>query len=167
MRNSGGVSLGNMRLSSVDGRLSLGLERVRRATGGVDVDELLGNGLDNGLVDKLGTSVLGETNVQEEGGLEEVVEGHPVEDGLGPELKDVEGGKHDPVGEVLGVVGLAGGLQGQQRVVAGDHQSSNVGQQLADSSNVEENEDEVESHESKQNVRLGDGCVSDDWGFVS
>lgn len=147
-----------MALSSVDGRLSLGLERVRGAGVGADVDKLLGKRLDKGLVDKLSTSVLGETNVQEEGGLEEVVEGHPVKDGLGPELKDVEGGEDNPVGQVLSVIGLAGGLQGKQGVVAGDDQTSNVGQELANSSNVEEDEDEVESDKAQKEVGLGNGC---------
>lgn len=146
-----------MALSSVDSRLSLGLERVRRTGRRSDLNELLGKGLDNSLVDKLGTAVLGETNVEQEGGLEQVVEGHPVEDGLGPELKDVEGGEHNPVGEVLGVVSLAGGLESQKGVVSGDHEASNVGEQLSDASNVEEDEDEVETHKSEQKVGLGDG----------
>lgn len=151
------MTLGDVALSSIDSRLGLGLERVGRSAVRLDVDKLLSEGLDNGLVDKLGTSVLGETNVQKEGGLEEVVEGHPVKDGLGPELKDVEGGEDNPVGQVLSVIGLAGGLQSQQRVVAGDDQTSNVGQKLTNSSNVEEDEDEVESNEAKQDVGLGDG----------
>ena len=55
----------------------------------------------------------------------------------------------------LSVVDLAGGEEGVQRVVARDNESCNVDEEL--SSNVEEDEEEVQAGETEDHVDLGNG----------
>lgn len=57
--------------------------------------------------------------------------------------------------EPLSVVDLARGEQGLQRVVAGNDEASNIDKEL--SSNVEEDEEEIETGKAEDHVDLGDG----------
>lgn len=117
------------------------------------VDNVLsGEWLDNGGVDDLGTTESWDTNVKQEDGLEEKVEWHPVQDGSGPELNDIEEGENNPVGQQLGVVVLTSSLQGNQGEVTGNNETSNIGQQLANTTNVQENDNEVEHTEAQNSV---------------
>lgn len=54
----------------------------------------------------------------------------------------------------LGVIDLAGAEESLERVVTGNDESSNVDEEL--SGNVEEDEEEVETSETKDHVDLGD-----------
>lgn len=143
----------------VRGLVDLLLEGSRGRGGGgrgVDAEDLDGEGADDVKVDESGAAVLGETNVEEEDGLEEPVEGDPVEDGVAPELNDGEGGVDNPVSEVLGVVLGALGLEGLEGVVAGDDEGGKVGKELANAANVDEDQKEVEKDNAKDTVGLGD-----------
>lgn len=60
-------------------------------------------------------------------------------------------------GEPLGIIGLAGREDSFERIVSGDDETSKVGKDL--SSEVEENEEEVEADNTKDGVDLGDGCL--------
>lgn len=116
---------------------------------------------------------LGEGHPENKDELEGVVEGEPV-DGVDGALDDGQESKSDPVGQPLwirvsaghatslmvggthvGVIGLAGGEESLERVVAGDDETSEVDEEL--SSNVEEDQEEVESAETQDGVDLGDG----------
>lgn len=59
--------------------------------------------------------------------------------------------------EPLGIIGLVGRENGLEGVVSGDDETSKVGKNL--SSEVEENEEEVEADNTKDGVNLGDGCL--------
>jgi hypothetical protein len=77
----------------------------------LDTKELNGERTDNVEVDDSATTVLGKTNVKEKDGLEQPVEGDPVEDGLAPKLNNAEGSVNNPVGEEMGVVFESLGLK--------------------------------------------------------
>lgn len=55
----------------------------------------------------------------------------------------------------MGIVGLAGGKKRLERVVAGDHETSDVGQKLT--AKVENDKEEVKRDETDDGVSLGDG----------
>jgi hypothetical protein len=57
----------------------------------------------------------------------------------------------------VGVIGLALREESLERVVAGDEEASKVDEEL--SSNVEEDEEEVEGTETEDDVDLGDGAL--------
>ena len=57
----------------------------------------------------------------------------------------------------MGVIGLARGEEGLERVVAGDEEAGKVDEELA--SDVEEDEEEVEGAETEDDVDLGDGAL--------
>lgn len=59
--------------------------------------------------------------------------------------------------EPLGIIGLAGRENSFERIVSGDDESSKVGKDL--SSEVKQDEEEVEADNSKDGVNLGDGCL--------
>lgn len=88
----------------------------------------------------MAASKLGESNVQEEDGLEEPVEGDPVKKSITPELKNAESSKHDPVCQEVGVIGSCSGFKCLERVVPGDDQRGKVGEELSNSTEVEEDE---------------------------
>lgn len=115
----------------------------------------LGNWLDDVDVDQLSTAESRYTDVDQEHRLEQEVERHPVQKRTRPELNDVQECKHHPVGQELGVIRTGGSLQGHQRVVAGNNETSNVGQQLANTSDIQENQDEVCANGNKNGVRAG------------
>jgi hypothetical protein len=59
--------------------------------------------------------------------------------------------------EPLGIVGLVGRENSFEGVVSWDDETSKVGKDL--SSEVEENEEEVEADNTTNGVNLGDGCL--------
>lgn len=59
--------------------------------------------------------------------------------------------------EPLSIIGLAGRENSFEGIVSGEDESSKVGKDL--SSEVEQNEEEVEAGNSKDGVNLGDGCL--------
>lgn len=81
----------------------------------------------------------------------------------------------DAYRQPLGVVVGAGGEESSQRVVARDDETSKVGEQLA--TEVEDNEEEVESSDTNDGVGLGDaglllkvvqgGVLGELWAAVS
>jgi hypothetical protein len=61
----------------------------------------------------------------------------------------------DPThGQPLGVIGLVGGEEGVERVVGRDNEAGGVDEEL--SSNVEEDQEEVQGTEAEDDVDLGD-----------
>jgi len=112
------------------------------------------DGLEERAENHLSTSSLGKSHPEDEDELEGVVEGEPVA-GVDGALENGQEGKCYPVCEPLGVIDLARGEQGLQRVVAGNDESGNVDKEL--SSNVEEDEEEVETGKAENHVDLGDG----------
>lgn len=89
-------------------------------------------GADKVSVNVSGTTEMGKTNVEEEDSLEEPVERNPVEDSVGPELQNGEGGVDDPVGQVLSVISSRSGFKAW-RVVTRDNEGSKVGKKLSNS----------------------------------
>jgi len=106
--------------------------------------------------DELGTTSLGKSKPEGEDKLEGVVEREPVNN-RDQALKDSQKSEHNPVSEPLGIIGLAGRENSFERVVSGDDETSKVGKDL--SSEVEENEEEVEADNTKDGVDLGHGCL--------
>jgi len=111
------------------------------------------SGLKERSEDDLGTTESGKCQPQQEHKLEGEVEGEPVDD-VDQALNHGEESENDPVSEPLGIVILLGGEEGIQGVVSGDDEAGEVGQELA--SEVEDNEEEVESGEPNGGVDLGD-----------
>lgn len=58
----------------------------------------------------------------------------------------------------LSVIRLARSKQGMKRVIARNQESGEINQELA--SNVEEDEEEVDSHQTEDGVHLGDRSLS-------
>lgn len=111
------------------------------------------------MVDKLGTTVLGETNVEEEDGLENPVEGNPVKDGVTPELNHRKDGVNNPVGEELSVVCSWASLKSNEGVVTRDNEGGKVCKQLSNTTKIEEDKEEVEDSKSNDSVSLGDASL--------
>jgi len=110
------------------------------------------DGLEEGAEDNLGTIGLGKSHPENEDELECVVEGEPV-DGTDGALKDVQERIDYPVRQPLGIVDAATGEQGVQRVVSWDDKANGVHKEL--SSDVEEDEEEVQCTKSENYVDLG------------
>ena len=106
--------------------------------------ELLGSGFH----DVLG---LWESHPEDKDELEGVVEWEPVDSVHGALEKGKEG-VDDPVGEPLGVIGLAGREQRIERVVCWDGEADSVDEEVG--ADVEEDKEEVESAEAEDNVDL-------------
>lgn len=99
--------------------------------------------LDDVNVDASGTTERWDTNVKQEESLEQEVEWDPVQDSLGPELNHVQEGEHNPVSQQLSVIVLTRGLQRNEGEVTWNNESSNVGQELTNTTEVQENQQEV------------------------
>jgi len=84
--------------------------------------------------------------------LEGVVEGEPI-DSINSAFKHREKCEHDPIREPLSVVSLADREQCFQGVVAWNDESGDVRKKLT--SDVEEDEEEVECAQSEKGVNLG------------
>jgi len=102
--------------------------------------------------DDLSTTSLRKCHPEDQDELEGVVEGEPV-DSVHCTLENSEESVDDPVRQPLCIVCLPGGEQCFQRVVAWQNEAGNVDEEL--SGNVEEDEEEVESTKTKDNIDLG------------
>ena len=100
---------------------------------------------------KIGLLGLWEGHPEDKHKLEGVVEWEPV-DGIDGALEEGQEGIHNPVGEPLGVVGLAGSEQCLEGVVGWDGETDGVDQEVG--ADVEEDEEEVEGAETEHNVDL-------------
>ena len=127
--------------------------------------------LEEGTEDELGSTGLWESEPEGEKELEGVVEWEPV-DGVDQGLEDGEEAENDPVlwivlvklfpangvwtyGQPLSIISLTGGKEGVQRIVRWDDESGEVGEES--SAEVEEDEEEVESHNTEDGVDLWNG----------
>ncbi len=63
-------------------------------------------------------------------------------------------GQNGTYSQPLSIVSGAGSEQGIQRVVAGNDEASQIGEELA--TEVEDNEEEVEGAQADNSIRLGD-----------
>jgi len=131
-------------------RVCLGAE-VGRGGAGL-AEEAAEKWLKQGVEDDLGTASLGKGHPQDEDELERVVKWEPV-DGIDGALKDGEEGKADPVGQPLSVIGGSGAEQCLDTIVSWNDETSRVDEEF--SGNVEEDEEEVDSTETENDVDLG------------
>jgi len=90
---------------------------------------------------------------EEEDELEDEVEGEPV-DNLDEALEHSEEREDNPISQPLSIIVLVVGKERSKRVVTGNDESSQVCQKLA--SEVEDNEEEVESANADGSIGLGD-----------
>jgi len=109
------------------------------------------DGLDNGVEDNLGATGDWECQPENKDELEGVVEWEPV-DGADGALEDSQEGKDYPVREPLCIVRFANSEKGLQGIVAGNHETSNISEQLA--SDVEEDKEEVGCDQSEEGIDL-------------
>lgn len=115
---------------------------------GVNAKNLDRERAQNVFVDGLRAIELRQTQVKEGNGLEEPVEGNPIEDERRPEFDDAKAGIDNPVSEELSIIRVSGGLEGSKGVITGQSDSSNVSEKLADATNVQENQDHVNAGEA-------------------
>jgi len=111
------------------------------------------DGLEEGSEYNLCTAEYWESEPQSKDKLEGVVEWEPV-DGIDGALKQSQEGKNDPVSQPLCIIGLGCAEQSLKGVVPRNSESSEIGQEL--SCNVEEDEEEVCSNDTKEGICLGD-----------
>lgn len=123
--------------------------------GGALLDIGVGQWLDDVYIKQLGAAEWRHTSPQQEQCLEQEVEGDPVQDGTRPELHDIQEGKHYPVRQQIRIVGLSGRVQCEQRVISRDYKSGDVGQQLANSADIQEHQDQVTDATDQYGVRSG------------
>jgi len=102
--------------------------------------------------DDVGATEGGQREPQEEDKLESEVKGEPVND-ADKALNHGEEGEDDPVGQPLRVVGLGRGEEGTERIVGGNGETSEVGQELA--TEVEDDKEKVEGDEADDSIGLG------------
>jgi len=95
----------------------------------------------------------GKCHPQNQDEFEDIVEWEPV-DGINDALKDREEGIDNPVCQPLSIIHLATAEQRFERVVSRENETSEVDEKLA--SDVEEDEEEVESDEAEEDIDLGD-----------
>ena len=161
------------------GGVNLGAEVGGGGAGGIKV--LGEDWLEEGTEDELGAAGLWESQPEGEEELEGVIEWEPV-DGVDQGLEDGEEAEYDPVletglgklfpadegwtyGQPLGIINLGGGEEGVEGVVCWDDEGSKVGEES--SAEVEEDEEEVESHNTEDRINLWNRSllleVVEDW----
>jgi len=101
----------------------------------------------------LGTASNWEREPENKDELEGVVEWEPIHRTDGA-LKNGQESIDDPVCKPLGIISLASGEQGLERVVSGNHESSKVYEQLP--TDVEENEEEIGRDQPEDSICLWD-----------
>jgi hypothetical protein len=112
------------------------------------------SGLESGVVELLGTAELREVEVHDEDGLDGEVPGDIVEDEAESKaLGQVEETKDDPVGKVLDVIGVSGGLDRAEGEVGGEEEADEVGNGHGES--VDGVEEEDHGGTTEHEVRLG------------
>lgn len=126
-----------------------------RVHGGIDAGfVLLEKVLEEGIVQELGTAGLGGHAPDEEGGLEGVVKGNPVQEEVDKDLDDGEEGVHDPVDEPLGIVSPGLRLDGLEGLEGGVDEADDVAE--GSGTDAEEEDEEHEGSAAEGNVLLGD-----------
>jgi len=95
----------------------------------------------------------GKGHPQDQDELEDVVEWEPV-DGIDDALEDGEEGIDNPVRQPLSVINLATAEQCFERIVSRENEASKVDEEL--STDVKEDEEEVESEKAEEDIDLGD-----------
>jgi len=122
-------------------------------SGGARLSEIAGeHWLKEGPEDDLSTTGLGKGHPEDEDKLEGVIEGEPI-NCVHSALKHGEECIGNPVRQPLSVVNLGGAEQRVQGVIAGNDEAGNVDEKFA--SNVEEDQEEVESAETEDHIDLG------------
>lgn len=96
--------------------------------------------MEEGAEDDLGASSGRQSHPNHEYEFEGVVEREPV-NGIDGRFDDGEEGIHDPVGQPLRIIGLAGAEQSFQAVIRGQGEAGGVDEEFA--GDVEEDEEEV------------------------
>jgi len=136
-------------VSDLFGRLVHFIEQISGLAGGlVDNAVQLGlvleeEGTDNLGIDDIGSVELDGSHAPDhEDALGQPVEWHPPGQNVCEELKDREESEDDPVGEPLGVIGLAAGLQGLDRTVGRVHKPNSVCEQLSSKSHSQPQNDQ-------------------------
>lgn len=132
------------------GSLGLSAEVGRGAGAG---EEAAKDRLDEGVEDNLGTVGLGKGHPEDSDELEDVVEGEPV-GGANGALNNGQESEDDPVGEPLSVIRGTRSEESLEGVVPGEKETGEVGEELA--SDVEEDEEEVDSDQTQDGVDLGE-----------
>jgi hypothetical protein len=121
--------------------------------GALALEEARKDGVEERAEDNLGAIGHGKGHPQDQDKLEDVVEREPV-DSIDDALKDGEEGVDHPVCQPLSVVNLVTAKQRLKRVVSREDEAGKVDEKFAP--NVEEDEKEVETDESEEDVDLGD-----------
>jgi len=118
------------------------------------VSEVLGeHWLEEAVEDDLSTAGLREGQPEDGNKLESIIKWEPV-NGVNSALKDSQERIDDPVCQPLAIISSACGEQSMQRVICRNDETDGVDQKF--SSNIEENQEKVESTKTKYNVDLGD-----------
>jgi len=107
--------------------------------------------------DDLGAVGHGKSHPQNQDELEDVVEWKPV-DGVDEAFENGQERVHDPVRQPLSVINFTRAEQCLERVVARNDEAGEIDQELA--SNVEEDEEEVESPKAEDDIDLGHAGLS-------
>jgi len=110
--------------------------------------------LDQRSENDLSATSLRKSHPQNENELEGVVEWEPV-DGIDGALNDGQKGIHHPVRQPLSVICCLGAEQSFQGVVPRNKEACEIGEEGA--SDVEEDEEEVDSEKAEEGVDLGNG----------
>ena len=109
------------------------------------------------LVDQGGTVGLGQPEPDEEGELQQEIEGDVLDEDGGQGLEDDEEGEDDPVGQPLGVVGLLGGVDRLERGVGRVPEARDVDDELCAESGGSQHD--KQGCQAEDDVRLEVGGV--------
>lgn len=143
-----------MRLVTNTGRETLSslVNSVSNLLSWSSTNPLVSQWLDEGTVNNLGTTKLWKGEVEQEDGLHEPVEWDPVKDGLRPELNNVQEGKDNPVCQEFGVILSGFGVEGLEGQVTWDDETGYVRKQLTNTTNVDEDQKEVQDTSTDNGV---------------
>jgi len=112
--------------------------------------------LDERAEDDLSPTSLGKGHPEDEDKLEHVVEWEPV-NGVDQALNNGEERKDNPIGQPLCIIDFARAEQSFEGVITRNQESGKVDEELA--ANVEEDQKEVETEQSEEDVDLGNRCL--------
>lgn len=116
------------------------------------LDVRLGKRVDEVLIHESSTAGGRNADIDQKHRFEQIVEGHPVQDGARPELSHVQERKHNPVSQQLRVIFGGRRLERNQRVVAWHNKTGNVRQQLANACDIQEDQQEVDANAAQNKV---------------
>jgi len=112
------------------------------------------DGVNEGSENNLSTIGLRKSHPEDQDKLEGEVEWKPV-DGTDGAFENTEESIDDPVRQPLSIIGSIRGEQSIQRVVGRNGESNSIDKELG--CNVEEDEEEVQSTETEDNIDLWNG----------